>query len=76
MLAPRAPTTPAALNAAGRGVAAIDGCPPLARAASAGLLTACCTCCRCIGVGATCESCAATRSCAVGMAVTPPDPPL
>ena len=28
--APRAPTTPGALNAAGRGVAAIAGCPPLA----------------------------------------------
>ena len=49
--APRAPVTPGPLNDAGRAVAAMDGWPPLALAATAGLRTASCTCCVCMAVG-------------------------
>ena len=54
--APWARTTPGALNAAGLGVAAMAGRPPLAFANSAGFLPASWTCCRCIKVGRTCGS--------------------
>ena len=72
--APLAPTTPGPLKAAGRAVAAMAGCPPLALAESCGLRRASCTCWLCAAVGGVCGSFIAVLSAGVGWAVTPPGP--
>ena len=70
------PTTPCPEKSPGLDVAAMAGLPWLTDANSERFVLAACTCCVCVVVGGMCCSCAQVSSCAVGLAIVPPVPPL